>query len=77
MADNNIEKMMDAADLLKINYMTLYKIMDGSSPPQVPHCMIILEKGKFSANWLFLNKGAKDLGQVVTMEKIYKKVSEL
>ena len=57
MADRRLETLKEAAEYLKINYMSLYKIMDGSANPTVLQCIILCNKGGFSANWLLLDLG--------------------
>lgn len=58
------------ADWLEIKYMALYKVMDGTNRPTVDLCVRLCEKGGFSANWLFLNKGDRDLKTQASLNKI-------
>lgn len=74
MANANLDTLKDAAEHLGINYMTLYKIMGRNNFPTVDQCVTLCLKGGFSANWLFLNKGSKEMGEVLTLEKIYRKL---
>jgi molybdenum-dependent DNA-binding transcriptional regulator ModE len=56
-ADRKLETTKEAAEYIGINYMAMWKIMDGTNKPTADNCVKLLKKGKFNANWLFLNEG--------------------
>lgn len=65
-----LPNLKDIAVELDINYMTLYKIMDRSNRPTVDHCVTILVRGGYDANWLFLGKGGKIASENTTLKEI-------
>jgi DNA-binding XRE family transcriptional regulator len=71
MIDQEFETVKDAAGKLKIEYQTLNKIYTGGQEPRIKHCIILCNAGKFSANWMFLNKGDMRLGHQATLNEIY------
>jgi len=75
MADQNIDTIKAVAEYVGIPYLSLYKIMNREKQPTIEQCNIVILKGGFSANWLYLNKGAKLMGEVATLEKILKRLS--
>ena len=65
----------EVAEFLGINYMALYKVLDGSNKPTTELCIMLCQKAGYSANWMFLNKGEIMLQEQATLNKILKKVS--
>lgn len=77
MAENNISNIKAAAIELKIGYMALYKIMDGTNSPTVDACIMLCKKAGYSANWLLLNKGEISINDEENLSKIFTELKEL
>lgn len=58
-ADLGLTTLKDMARELPIPYMTLYKLMGKAKgyKPTIEQCLIVLRRGGYNANWLFLGKG--------------------
>ncbi len=61
MADQGLDTVKAAATFLGVKYMSLHKIMDGTNSPTVAQCITLCEKAGYSANWLLLNMGSREL----------------
>ena len=77
MADNKIATIKEAATYLGIGYQTLYKIMTKGSNPTIPQCIKLINKGGFSANWLFLDRLPIYLTDELTLNKIAKSIANI
>lgn len=77
MVDRQLETIKQAAEHLKINYMTLYKIMSNDARPTVDHCIVLMQKGGFSANWLMLDKGEVYYSTEMESSKLAKQIAEI
>lgn len=70
MAKRGHENLKDVAPELAMQYMALYKVMTGVNRPSIELCIRVCELGGFSANWMFLNKGDRDLTTQISLNKI-------
>ncbi|MGN6354615.1 MAG: hypothetical protein ACTHLB_14580 [Parafilimonas sp.] len=77
MSEHDLETVKDAAAFLDIPYQAFWKVMDGTNKPSVENCLKLLQKGDYSANWLFLNKGNKHLTEQATLNTIFNAVKKL
>lgn len=76
-AEHNLSSDKEAATFLGLNYMTLYKIMDGSNKPTVEQSIALCNKCGYSANWLFLNKGERLYEEAIQVKQIVKELKEI
>jgi len=72
MADNRVDTIKEASELLGVNRVTMLKIMDGSQAPTTEQAINLCLKAGIDANWLFLNKGVKDYEEAMTLKEIAK-----
>jgi hypothetical protein len=77
MANRNIDSTKAVAEYIGINYMSMWKIMDGTNKPTVENCIKLLKKGKFNANWLFLNIGDINMQQQTEMDSIMSEIKSI
>lgn len=77
MANSGIDSIKDAAQILGLKHLTLYKIMDESNNPTVDQCIAVCDKGGFSANWLFLNRGEVYLKDEADIKALMKEVKSI
>lgn len=77
MAEWGLESLKDVAGELGISYMILYKIMTKKSSPTIDQCIIVCLRGGFSANWMFLNKGQRQMNEITTMDKVIRRLANI
>jgi hypothetical protein len=77
MASEELINMKEVATFLGIAYMSLWKIMEGNNKPTVEQCVILCTKGKFTANWMFTNKGPKTVTEELNFKLVLNKIEEL
>ena len=77
MAKRNLDSLKEVSEYLGISYMTLYKIMDGTSKPTVDQLVIICKKAGYSANWLLLDKGEIYYSSEVESVNLSKKLDKI
>ncbi len=77
MAEEGLKDTKAAADHLGLNYMTLYKIMDGTNKPTVDQGILLCKKAGYSANWMFLNVGEIMLEDEKTLATLFKEIRAL
>lgn len=78
MADKpELDSVKAAAAYLGIAYMSIHKIMDGTNRPTADQGIILCNKGGFSANWLFLNKGEEKMADAATLVEIKKLMKKI
>jgi predicted transcriptional regulator len=70
MAVANLDSTKAAAEHIGIPYMAMWKIMDGTNKPTVDNCIKLIKKGKFNANWLFMNTGEIYYKQQISLDNI-------
>jgi hypothetical protein len=77
MADQVLDSTKAAAEYLGINYMSMWKIMDGTNKPTVDQGILLCIKGNFSANWMFLSKGEVYYQEALTLTKMSKQLDSI
>ena len=77
MSERRLDNLRQAAELLDMKYMALYKVMDGSNNPTTDLCIRLCKEGGFSANWMFLGIGDRYLKAQNTLEQLGKNLQRL
>lgn len=77
MANNNIGTLQAASVELGIAYQSLNKIVAGPRFPTIEQCIILCEKGGYSANWLLLDMGEMQIGTQESLNSIAKAIRSL
>lgn len=75
MAEHGLQEKGQLQKTFDIPYMTMLKILDYSQKPTTAQCIELCEKAGYSANWLFLGVGEKDLQHQVSLNEIYETVT--